>query len=1459
MNHVFVSYSGVDRERVDQAAAILRDLTGDQVFLAHDPEVGIPGGARWYRDLYIRLRGSCALVVLCSPASMTSRWCFAEVFVAKGLDLPIIPVRLDPCELLPGLDEHQVIEWGDDLEARLDRGLRAAGVDPTSLFRLPAGEEPYQGLEALDVEHAAVFAGRDDELAAALEVVRGARRMRSGHRLLIVGASGTGKSSFLRAGLVARLRHERGFFAIDPFRLHGDPWVQLLVAAHRALARAGWAHPKDELQRRLGASASVDGVKALVGLARQVSKQPEATLIVPLDQLEEALAVNGSVTGEGFVRLLEGALEGDTEGPMGILIATVRSDYLASLQKVGLFSDGVVHARMLARMRPLQLRQVIRIPAQRAGEAMPDDLTDRLVDATGEDDALPLLAFVLRRLWDQRRAGGLTVAAYDQLGGFDRALELLVSQVMVRVSADTDAAVATAFRQLATLNAAGNFVRRQAAWSELPAAATELLEAFVAQRLLVAHGDGQARVFEVSHEALFRVWKRLGDWLESERPRYEAHRDLAAATADWVHHLRSGDYLLRGRRLAAARALRAQPLHALSVHEQTLVDESTREDARGRTKTHRAIAIVAGIVLVLGGAAALMVRKEVAKKDAAKAKAEREGFAEKEKADRQRLADEARSEAQRLAQASQEGGRQHRLLVALESVHATSSRGQPLVAESDTALRDALPTEHSVPIPVAAFSPAAAILLPRSHRVVLFDIGARIVDIDRPPPIVATVDGPQFMSGAAVDDDRFLLGGGDGTLYLFDADGRELHRWKDHEHAIQYVVASADRKVVVTSSSDATVVRTGEGTPTHRLEGSMYRPTLVPDGRLVVGDARIARSGLARGRLRLHDLRDGRAAPIELRDDALAVSAPIDCQGTRCAILSQDVVRVVDLGARGSRPTERVKIDEPFARDIALSPDGSTVAILGQQLTLASVTGGARRVEALTPSGLMIGDDHARFDDDGTLVLLTATGVVLWSEARWRAALADPTRTTLGALRVLDLHRDEGRVGATALFVARLADGRVVTSALGGEVRVWNGRGLPSMLEGEVGSQGLSADRKMVVALRRKPNEVGEVREVVAYSLADGASRVIGEPASFRQVVIGGPHVLAVTRREGVAVAPLDGSGSWTWLRTESPPVPTLTKDATSEQLHLYMKAQIRPVIALSGDGTLAAIGLPDGRVETFDFDGMTWKQGRTARAPDCGNQPRYLNSLSVQQLDVAHDYLVALRAADGLHVWRAPFDGSPLSMCDVGEHFERHGEHVLVKSSNELSLRRLDGSGAPESIGNLGGGGGAMRVTPTRRIVAGYDLQEREIRANVNGRVKVYQGFDGIGWNIVISDDGSALAALSGARSRVVRLAPDGELTGVTSLPLEKTGGVVVGFTANTQDVIVSDDVANRTWIHPLEIEPIALAACEVVGRNLTCTEWCGLFPSGGRPYHRTCEQWPDGRTDRSAGARGRTRACCE
>ena len=607
MTAIFISHSSKDNVSAQQLAEWLKEKCFESLFLDFDPQFGIPAGRDWEQELYHQLRICRAVVVLCSHHSVASDWCFAEVAMARFLGKKIFPIRIDSCTPPAVLGDQQMIDFSHQpatahgrlwqglshrfrqdaapprpsAEAydRLLQGLIKAGLDPKDLFQWDSLRPPYPGLMALQEADAALFFGREEALREGLDRIRNLRRFGGKAVLMLLGASGSGKSSLLRAGLLPNLRRDPdAWLVLGPFRPGADPFVELGIALAGAFADHGEKRDRQVITDRLREAAQqggpADELQRQISDLRILANRPDATVVLAIDQLEELLG-DGEPSGQGstlppspFLSLLHTVLE-PAEGRI-LVLGTLRSDFLDSFQRHPDLRDLPFDQLMLGPMGVEGFTQTIEGPAGVAGLKLESGLVQRMVQDTSTEDALPLLAFTLRELWEVegRTKGELSTETYiEKLQGLTGSVQRAADGVINARPLDATATnhLRRAFLAMTRINEQGNYARRSVEWNDLPPDSHEILERFVEARLLVSKEKGAV---EVAHEALLRNWPLLKGWLDENRE-FLLWRQRFQATL--IEYELSGT-LLRGAPLAAAERWRSAT--ASDSAERKLIDQS---------------------------------------------------------------------------------------------------------------------------------------------------------------------------------------------------------------------------------------------------------------------------------------------------------------------------------------------------------------------------------------------------------------------------------------------------------------------------------------------------------------------------------------------------------------------------------------------------------------------------------------------------------------------------------------------------------------------------------------------------------------------------------------------------------------------------------------------------------------------------------------------------------------------
>ncbi|MGH3971585.1 MAG: WD40 repeat domain-containing protein, partial [Mycobacterium sp.] len=471
---------------------------------------------------------------------------------------------------------------------RLRKAVEGTGIGPEN-FVWPPGEDPrrapYRGWEPFEDIDAAVFFGRDAAIMRGMDELRTMRRFGLKSLFVVLGPSGSGKSSFLRAGLIPRLqRDDRHFLTLGIIRpqraaLTGDHGLAAAIHTARTALHLDGV-PLGEI--KTACLAGPDRVAELLGQVRAAAAERLAdaeqqggapTLVLPLDQAEELFSADAGPQAEQFLSLLAELVGRVNAGEPGLIVAaTIRTDRYEVMQNHPALAEvGTVLFDELKPMPATQFNEVITGPAARASAggnrlSIAPDLVNRLLaDAAEGADTLPLLALTLARLYaDYASTGELTLANYKAMGGIRRVVENAIDEVL---AADPDQRghqlrlLRSAFVPwLATINPDNDQpLRRVTRYADLPPESRPLVDALVEKRLLVRdERDGQV-VIEVALESLLRQWDELAGWLREERQHLKTADDIERNAAAWATHERDPAWLLAGTRLSDAESLTTAP------------------------------------------------------------------------------------------------------------------------------------------------------------------------------------------------------------------------------------------------------------------------------------------------------------------------------------------------------------------------------------------------------------------------------------------------------------------------------------------------------------------------------------------------------------------------------------------------------------------------------------------------------------------------------------------------------------------------------------------------------------------------------------------------------------------------------------------------------------------------------------------------------------------------------------
>ena len=1080
---VFLSYRSRDHARVRALADALGKHAGLRVFL---DRWYLVAGQPWLGALE-RALTSCRAAAICIGPGELGPWqqrelCLALDRQARDPSFRVIPVLLPGADPVLGfLGTNMWIDLrdgvGDDeFVALLTAALRGAPppAEVADAFqRSRTTICPYRGLLYFREEDAPFFLGREpviDELE---------RTLARASLVSVVGASGSGKSSVVRAGLVPRLRRSQAPVWEVVTMVPGDRPLRGLAAAFVAVLEPDMTEIDVLVETgKLATALANDDVSVRDVVARVVGRQSgtERVLLV-VDQWEELYSLTRDA--EERARFISQLLDASLRGALSVVL-TLRGDFVGHTLADRQLSDRLQGAQVnVGPMTRPELRRAIEDPARAVGLSFEPGLVDAIVgDAGDQPGHLPLLEFVLRQLWERRNADRLTHDAYREMGRLEGSIASQAERVFESLSEDERPALRHLFLRLARPADGQDYTRLRAESTDISADEWRLVHRLADERLLVTAQSVVAsdRTVEVSHEALLRHWSRLRTWLDRDREFLLWRERLRPMITTWTERQEHDDALLQGAFLAEAEKWRIERNPDLSPSEQRYVEASAhtrmQRDQDDRERRDRELAQAKALADAerararqAGAAAATLRRRNVILLGAVALSVAAGGFAWREASDSRREAAHSRQlltlsyleEGRRLVV---EGRYQEAMPYLLESrrdgidnpplrmlFHA-AERHLPLVpllehrgdVESAVFSRDGTrivtasgdktarvwdaatgkpvtdPLEHQAAVTSAAFSPDG------NRVVTASDKTARVWDAATGKSLTGPLEHQAVVMSAAFSPDgtRVVTASWDRTARIWDAaTGQPIASPLEHREGVLSAAFSPDGTRVVTASWDGTA-RVWDATTGNPTTGPLQHRNWVTSAAFSPDGTRVVAAGYDKA-ARIWDAVTGMPLTSPLEHQAGVSSAAFSPDGTRVVTASWDkTARIWDAatGRAVAGPFEH----QARVRSAAFSPDGTTVVTASEDKT-------ARVWDAVTGNPVTTPLEHqgdvvsASFSPDGTRVVTASRD----RTARiWDAATGKPLTITL----------EHSQKVQSAAFSP---DGtRVVTTSWDDTARIWD-------------------------------------------------------------------------------------------------------------------------------------------------------------------------------------------------------------------------------------------------------------------------------------------------------------------------------------------------------------------------------------------------------------------------------------
>ncbi len=514
-----------------------------------------------------------AVVSMAAAVSMSTARLFTEQFYRQLTQHGIIDRAMNEARAY----SQDTWDWSvpvllmrpDDGRLFVEPDILAAPDEALEQLPPAPGEPPYLGLAAFTEAEADRFFGRE---TLTLEV---ARRLQSAPFLGLLGPSGSGKSSLLRAGIIPTLR-QRGWrhVVLTP---NGHP----LRALAQALSRAGWITTGPETE----AEAFLSGW--------QSASEPS---LLAVDQAEELFTLCADPDERrAFARALLALADA---GRVTVLVV-LRDDYLPHMADLPDLRGALQHQVYVGALSEPQLLQVMLEPARRGDWRFVEGLTETILEAVrGQPGVLPLLSHALRETWERRRGRVLTLSGYHEAGGVAQAIAQSAESIYTSLPPAQRDIARDLFLRLTAVEEMALETRRRLTHLELADAAQvgPVLERLAQARLVTVSAES----IQLSHEAIIRQWPTLQQWLNQNRHCLIIHQHTADEALNWDARGRDSSLLYRGSRLVEALACLPTSLLQFTPLEQAFLEagQAAEVAAGRRARRLRQLALTLSIVLV---------------------------------------------------------------------------------------------------------------------------------------------------------------------------------------------------------------------------------------------------------------------------------------------------------------------------------------------------------------------------------------------------------------------------------------------------------------------------------------------------------------------------------------------------------------------------------------------------------------------------------------------------------------------------------------------------------------------------------------------------------------------------------------------------------------------------------------------------------------------------------------------
>jgi len=562
--NIFISHSSEDNDSASEILGSLQEV-GSSIFLDFDSKHGLKGGQKWEKELYVRVKKSRIMIVALSPNWLNSTWCYKEYCMARVLRKKIIPVIIKEDERIEKWDGNDIQHYDtivdiDAIEKLKERVKKLTHSDVAKLYDIEKLDSPFPGLRSFNKDEAGIFHGRNEDILNSVDMLNG--MIDSNEKFLnIIGASGVGKSSFLKAGILPfiELLHTDLWYILPIFRAKQE----LLLNLAKVLASVSNRRSLEVLSM-LRKSEFIELFEEIELNAFDSAKEKNEDIenikiLFPIDQAEELLSVSNKKDRDLFINILKFLLEKKSNF---YLVWTLRADYLKKYQddKSLEFVHQLETTLLLKPISSKEIKNIIQEPAFSSDILIDDAVVEEIKENISSTLSLPILAYLLQTLFRTAKSDNrkqITINDYNALSKDGKnPIENIINESANAIYDKTEdiKSIKDLFlTYLVKINIDESITKQSAKLDNIPENMHCIIEQFVDRRLFVKDRDEEALItIEIAHEALISSWEKLIEWIEVEREFLIFKSHLNLYYNEWINANEDDKALLSGMSLEKA-------------------------------------------------------------------------------------------------------------------------------------------------------------------------------------------------------------------------------------------------------------------------------------------------------------------------------------------------------------------------------------------------------------------------------------------------------------------------------------------------------------------------------------------------------------------------------------------------------------------------------------------------------------------------------------------------------------------------------------------------------------------------------------------------------------------------------------------------------------------------------------------------------------------------------------------